>query len=60
MYFTVICKNWLIKLIKIIYVLITEQLSFIPDNILNRSQIIPFKRPTKTTYNKCFKKCFKK
>ena len=35
------------KNIKIIYVLITEQLSFIPDNILNRSQIIPFKRPTK-------------
>lgn len=47
------------KNIKIIYVLITEQLSFIPDNILNRSQIIPFKRPTKTTYNKCFKNVLK-
>ena len=47
------------KNIKIIYVLISEQISFIPNNILNRSQIIPFKRPTKTAYNKCFKNALK-
>jgi DNA polymerase III delta prime subunit len=48
------------KNIKIVYVLITEQISFIPDNILNRSEIIAFKRPTKTNYNKCLKNVVKK
>ena len=36
------------------YFLITEELSFIPDNILNCCQIINIPRPTKTLYNKCF------
>lgn len=35
------------------YILITEQVSFIPDNILNCCEIIPISRPTKTLYNKC-------
>jgi Cdc6-like AAA superfamily ATPase len=35
------------------YILITEQVSFIPDNILNCCEIIPVSRPTKTLYNKC-------
>ncbi len=48
------------KNIKIIYILITEQISFIPDNILNRSELIAFKRPNKTTYNKCLKNVVKK
>ena len=41
--------------ININYIFITEQVSFIPDNILNRCSIIPIKRPSKTTYNKCLK-----
>lgn len=37
------------------FILLTEQLSFIPDNILNSSEIIYIPRPTKTNYNKCLK-----
>ena len=37
------------------YILITEELSFIPDNILNCCEIINIPRPTKTAYNKCLK-----
>ena len=37
------------------FILITEELSFIPDNILNCCEIINVYRPTKTLYNKCFK-----
>lgn len=35
------------------FILITEQLSFIPDNILNCCQIINIPRPSKTLYIKC-------
>jgi len=35
------------------YILITEELSFIPDNILNCCEIINIPRPTKSLYNKC-------
>jgi len=35
------------------FIIITEELSFIPDNILNCCQIINISRPTKTTYVKC-------
>ena len=35
------------------FILITEELSFIPDNILNCCEIIHIPRPTKTQYNKC-------
>lgn len=37
--------------IKLKYVLISEQISFLPNNILNSSLIIPVSRPTKTNYN---------
>ena len=39
--------------IDIKYVLITEELSFIPDNILNCCEIINVSRPSKTAYMKC-------
>jgi hypothetical protein len=35
------------------YIIITEEISFIPDNILNCCQLIYVPRPTKTLYNKC-------
>jgi hypothetical protein len=41
--------------IDIKFILITEELSFIPDNILNCCEIIHIGRPTKTMYTKCLK-----
>ena len=38
------------------YILITEEISFIPDNILNCCQIISVARPSKSNYIKCIKK----
>jgi hypothetical protein len=35
------------------FILITEEISFISDNILNCCEIIPISRPSKTVYNKC-------
>ena len=40
------------KNIKIIYIFITNSVSFIPNNILERCEIINFKRPTKGCYEK--------
>lgn len=37
------------------FILITEELSFIPDNILNCCEIIHVSRPTKLAYSKCVK-----
>jgi len=37
------------------FILITEEISFIPDNILNCCEIIHIARPSKTLYNKCLK-----
>ena len=37
------------------FIIITEELSFIPDNILNCSEIINISRPSKTSYIKCIK-----
>lgn len=37
------------------FILITEELSFIPDNILNCCELINIPRPTKTSYVKCTK-----
>jgi len=37
------------------FIIITEELSFIPDNIINCCYLIKVPRPTKTTYNKCLK-----
>jgi hypothetical protein len=42
------------------FILITEQLSFIPENILNCCEIISVSRPTKTLYNKCLNNKIKK
>tara|TARA_A100001015_G_scaffold303703_1_gene393785 strand:+ start:1528 stop:2490 length:963 start_codon:yes stop_codon:yes gene_type:complete len=41
------------KNIVLSFILITESISFIPNNILKRFKIIPIKRPTKTQYKKC-------
>ena len=38
------------------FILLTEELSFIPDNILNCCEIVNVGRPTKTLYQKCLKK----
>jgi hypothetical protein len=38
------------------YIILTENISFIPNNIINRCLIVPFKRPTKTIYQKIIKK----
>jgi len=37
----------------LIFVILTEHISFLPDNILHRCKTIPFKRPTMIMYNKC-------
>ena len=37
------------------FILITEELSFIPDNILSSCEVINVSRPSKTLYNKCLK-----
>jgi hypothetical protein len=41
--------------IQLKFILVTEKISFIPDNILNCCEIISVSRPTKVTYNKCLK-----
>ena len=41
--------------IKIKFILVSEHIGFIPDNILNICQIIPVKRPTKETYQQMSK-----
>jgi hypothetical protein len=35
------------------FIIITEELSFIPDSILNCCEVINIARPTRATYNKC-------
>jgi len=37
------------------FIIITEKLSFIPDNILNCCYVINVNRPNKSVYNKCIK-----
>jgi hypothetical protein len=37
------------------FIILTEELSFIPDNIVNCCQIISVPRPSKSQYNKCLK-----
>lgn len=41
--------------INIKFFFITQDISFIPDNILNYCKHIKFSRPYRTSYNKCFK-----
>ena len=36
-------------------ILITEELSFIPDNIINCCQVIKVPRPSRNIYNRCLK-----
>ena len=43
------------KNVNIIYILLTEQVSFIPNSILNRCTIIPFQKPSNTLYKKISK-----
>ena len=42
------------------FIIITEELSFIPDNIVNCSHLIKVPRPSRNTYNKCLKLKLKK
>jgi len=42
------------------FVIITEELSFIPDNIVNCCHLIKVPRPSRNTYNKCLKIKLKK
>lgn len=46
--------------IDITYILLTEQISFIPENIHSRCVVVPVKRPTKTNYSKCIGKTISK
>ena len=41
--------------IKLKFILITEELSFIHNNIINRCEIVSVPRPTKSKYAKCIK-----
>lgn len=41
--------------INIKFILLTEDISFIPDNINNNCQIINIERPSRNAYNKCLK-----
>ena len=41
--------------INIKFILVTEEISFIPDNIITCCKIINVQRPTKLLYNKCIK-----
>jgi hypothetical protein len=43
-------------LVNIKYILLTEEISFINDSILNSCEIIHIARPTKNAYSKCSKK----
>jgi hypothetical protein len=38
--------------VNIIFFIITESISFIPDNIINTCRVVPIPRPSKTMYNK--------
>jgi len=40
---------------KLVYILLTKEVSFIPENIINCCEIISIPRPTKTAYQKCSK-----
>ena len=35
------------------FIIVSDHVSFLPDNILQRCKMIPFKRPTASMYNKC-------
>ncbi len=37
------------------FIILSDHVSWLPDNIIHRCKLIPFKRPTATAYNKCLK-----
>jgi len=39
--------------VNIKYIIITEEISFIPDNILNSCEVVQMSRPSKLSYSKC-------
>ena len=41
------------QFIRITFILLTQEISFIPDNILNSCEIITISRPSKSVYSKC-------
>lgn len=41
-----------LNVIQVIFILVTDEISFIPDNILNCCQVISMSRPKRTEYNK--------
>jgi len=51
-FYSYIQNNNNVSSIYISYILITEDISFIPDNIIHSCLIIPMSRPTKSVYNK--------
>jgi len=46
--------------VRLIFILITEAISFIPENIVNSCHVIHLSRPSKTSYNKCLEGKLKK
>ena len=48
------------KSLDIKFIIISEEISFIPDNILNCCKLISVSRPTRTIYNKCLDNKIKK
>jgi hypothetical protein len=42
------------------FIIITEELSFMPDNIINCCQLVKVPRPSRNTYNRCLKTKLKK
>jgi hypothetical protein len=54
-FYSYIQKNNAIS-VDIKFILITEELSFIPDNILNCCEIVHISRPSKSSYTMCLKK----
>jgi hypothetical protein len=51
-FYSYIQKNDILSSIHIVYILVTEDLSFISNNILSTCEVIYMGRPSKTTYNK--------
>ena len=49
-------QNNCVKSVDLKFILMTENVSFIPDNILNCCEIINVPRPSKSMYTKCIKK----
>jgi len=37
------------------FIILSDHVSWLPDNIIHRCKLIPFKRPTAVAYNKCLK-----